>query len=102
MTTRQACGENLRRYGNRMDAIWAFRSAYNEARKVKQKQDAFCAKAEAGLWEDIAGQYFPDSLQWEMLVDVLRGRVKVKCPLSPQCFGIHWPHVDFQPLLRRG
>lgn len=60
-----------------MDAIWAFRSAYNEARKVKLQQDNFCAKADAGLWEEIAGQSFPENLQWEMLVDVLRGRVKV-------------------------
>ena len=74
---RQACGENLRRYGNRMDSIWAFRSAYNEARKIKQAQDDYCMQAEAGLWEDIAEQSYPDSLQWEMLVDVLRGRVKV-------------------------
>ncbi|GJE84554.1 composite domain of metallo-dependent hydrolase [Phanerochaete sordida] len=74
---KQACGENLRRYGNRMDAIWAFRSAYNEARKVKQGQDDFCMKAEAGLWEDIHDQNFPENLQWEMLVDVLRGRVKI-------------------------
>ena len=60
-----------------MDAIWAFRQAYNEARKVKQLQDDFCGKAEAGLWDEIAGQSFPENLQWEMLVDVLRGRVKV-------------------------
>jgi hypothetical protein len=65
-----------------MDGIWSLRSAYNEARKVKQQQDAFCAKAEAGLWDDIAGQSFPESLQWEALVDVLRGRVKVN---SPSC-----------------
>ena len=60
-----------------MDSMWALRSAYDEARKVKQQQDEFCVKAEAGLWEDIAGQSFPDNLKWEMLVDVLRGRVKV-------------------------
>lgn len=79
---RQACGENLIKYGTRMDSMWALRSAYNEARKVKQQQDDFCAKAEAGLWEDIAGQSFPDNLKWEMLVDVLRGRVKV-CSILP-------------------
>ena len=61
-----------------MDSMWSFRSAYNEARKIKQAQDDYCVKAEAGLWEDIAGQSYPDSLQWEMLVDVLRGRVKVR------------------------
>ncbi|KAG6831393.1 hypothetical protein H0H92_010995 [Tricholoma furcatifolium] len=71
----QACGENLRRYGNRMDSMWALRSAYNEARKIQLAQDAFCAKAEAGLWDGI--KQFPESLQWEALIDVLRGRVKI-------------------------
>ncbi|KAG6903480.1 hypothetical protein C0995_005503 [Termitomyces sp. Mi166 len=73
---KQACGENLRRYGTRMDSVWALRSAYDEARKVKLAQDAFCAKAQAGLWDSI-GNEFPESLQWEALVDVLRGRVKL-------------------------
>ncbi|CCM02332.1 uncharacterized protein FIBRA_04424 [Fibroporia radiculosa] len=74
---KQACGENLRRYGNRMDSMWSFRSAYNEARKIKYAQDTFCAKAEAGLWDQLEGEDFPESLQWEALVDVLRGRVKI-------------------------
>ncbi|PSR73697.1 hypothetical protein PHLCEN_2v10616 [Hermanssonia centrifuga] len=74
---KQACGENLRRYGNRMDALWSFRQAYNEARKVKREQDDFCSQAQAGLWDDLSGQDFPESFQWEMLVDVLRGRVKI-------------------------
>lgn len=74
---KQACGENLRRYGNRMDAIWSFRSAYNEARHIKHAQDAFCAKAEAGLWNALEGQSYPENLQWEALIDVLRGRVKI-------------------------
>ncbi|EJD41715.1 hypothetical protein AURDEDRAFT_115328 [Auricularia subglabra TFB-10046 SS5] len=77
---KQACGENPSRvYGaTRMDAIWALRTAYNEAHKIKEKQDAYCAKAQAGLWADVAalGDY-PESLQWEALVDVLRGRVKI-------------------------
>lgn len=60
-----------------MDAIWAFRSAYDEARKVKEAQDSFCAKAEMGLWNEISNQSFPESLKWEALVDVLRGRVRV-------------------------
>ena len=50
---------------------------FRRPRKVKKAQDDFCAKAEAGLWEDIADQSYPENLQWEMLVDVLRGRVKV-------------------------
>ncbi|KZV83009.1 hypothetical protein EXIGLDRAFT_729044 [Exidia glandulosa HHB12029] len=76
---KQACGENpSRAYSyTRMDNIWAFRSAYNEARKVKEAQDLYCAKAQAGQWDELADSAFPESLQWEMLVDVLRGRVKV-------------------------
>ena len=66
------------RYGNRMDSIWAYRSAYNEARKIKQKQDDFCEFAEAGLWNELSDKKFPEELKWEMLVDVLRGRVKVR------------------------
>ncbi|KAI0797030.1 hypothetical protein C8Q75DRAFT_796702 [Abortiporus biennis] len=74
---KQACGENLRRYGTRMDALWSFRSAYDEARKIKNAQDAFCTKAEQGLWNELKGESFPDDLKWEMLVDVLRGKVKI-------------------------
>jgi hypothetical protein len=63
-----------------MDSAWAFRAAYDEARKIRDAQDAFCARAEAGLWDGRAA--FPESLQWESLVDVLRGRVKVRDPRS--------------------
>ena len=78
MSHRQACGESLAAYGNRMDSMWSYRWAYNEARKVKLSQDAYCAKAEAGLWDELRGQDYPESYQWEALVDVLRGRVKVR------------------------
>lgn len=71
-----------------MDAAWAFREAYDEARKVRNAQDDFCRKAERGEWDVLArrgsmyegdtGKGFPESLKWEMLVDVLRGRVKVR------------------------
>lgn len=60
-----------------MDTAWSFRSAYNEAREIKNAQDDYCQKAEAGEWDSLKGQEFPESLQWEVLVDVLRGRVKV-------------------------
>ena len=73
---RQACGENLRGYGNRMDSMWSLRAAYTEAMKIKLSQDEYCANAENGLWNSLSGP-FPDDLRWEMLVDVLRGRVKV-------------------------
>ncbi|KAK7472814.1 hypothetical protein VKT23_000921 [Stygiomarasmius scandens] len=72
---KHACGENPSRVysDTRMDTIWAFRDAYNKANQLKKKQDEFCAKLETGQVIDD----FPDDLQWESLVDVLRGRVKV-------------------------
>ena len=60
----------------RMDTAWSFRQAYDHARKVKEAQDDFCAKATRGDWAGL-GDY-PEDLQWEALVDVLRGRVKVR------------------------
>ena len=109
-----------------MDAAWAFREAYNEARKVKDAQDEFCRMAERGQWERLAawrfaataastvaapmfegdtGNGFPESLKWEMLVDVLRGRVKV-CYADPSVWSLYefgivsmaW-YLDFKPLL---
>ncbi|KAF8974242.1 carbohydrate esterase family 9 protein [Flammula alnicola] len=74
---KHACGENPSRVysGTRMDTIWAFRQGYDTARKIKDKQDDFCVKALNGQWNDVGE--FPEDLQWEALVDVLRGRVKV-------------------------
>ena len=64
-----------------MDSTWAFREAYEEARKVKESQDSFCRKVEHGQWDDpeVKGRDFPHNLKWEALVYVLRGRVKVNC-----------------------
>lgn len=59
-----------------MDSIWFFRSAYHQARQEKLLQDTYCQRAEAGLWESLDGDY-PEDIKWEMLVDVLRGKVKV-------------------------
>jgi len=64
-----------------MDMIWALRSAYNQAMKLKVSQDEYCSKAESGLWESLDGP-FPDDFRWEMLVDVLRGKVKVGTHLT--------------------
>ncbi|PSR81151.1 hypothetical protein PHLCEN_2v6486 [Hermanssonia centrifuga] len=58
-----------------MDVIWAFRQAYDKARQIKNTQDQYCTKALAGEWKGLAPE-FPEDLQWEALVDVLRGRVK--------------------------
>ncbi|KAG1827620.1 uncharacterized protein BJ212DRAFT_1256353 [Suillus subaureus] len=76
---KHACGENpSSAYGiTRLDSGWNFRAAYNHARKLRDVQDAFCAKAESDSWDDLAGKTFPEDLQWESLVDVLRGRVKL-------------------------
>lgn len=60
-----------------MDTMWSLRLAYAEAAKVKVAQEEFCAKAENGLWDSI-NTPFPEDLKWEALVDVLRGRVKVR------------------------
>ncbi|TFK54416.1 composite domain of metallo-dependent hydrolase [Heliocybe sulcata] len=75
---KQACGENPDRVyrGTRMDTMWAFRQAYDKARQIKQSQDAYCSKAQAGEWEGLGE--FPEDLQWEALVDVLRGKVKIQ------------------------
>lgn len=60
-----------------MDSIWSFRSSYNEALRIKLSQDAYCERVESGLWEEIGNDPFPENLRWEMLIDVLRGKVKV-------------------------
>ncbi|KAI0766557.1 composite domain of metallo-dependent hydrolase [Irpex lacteus] len=75
---RHACGENPDRVysGTRMDTTWAFRQGYNKAREIKQAQDQYCVAARSGNWEGLASE-FPEDYQWEALVDVLRGRVKV-------------------------
>ncbi|EJD52321.1 hypothetical protein AURDEDRAFT_111071 [Auricularia subglabra TFB-10046 SS5] len=75
---KHACGENPSRVyqGTRMDSIWAMRSIYDEARKVKEAQDAYCARAEAGQWNALGE--FPDDLRLEALVDLFRGRVKAQ------------------------
>ncbi|KAK1235021.1 hypothetical protein PQX77_001763, partial [Marasmius sp. AFHP31] len=74
-----ACGETPGgTYSDtRLDTIWAFREAYNEATKIKKQQDEFCARAEAGDFEGLGE--FPQDLKWEALVDVIRGRVHVHC-----------------------
>lgn len=60
-----------------MDSVWQFRHAYDEARKVKEAQDSFCESVRRGRWDELADEPFPESLEWEALVDVLRGKVKV-------------------------
>lgn len=49
---------------------------YDEARQLKEKQDTYCAKVlEGDPTEDL--DPFPEDLQYEALIDTLRGKVKV-------------------------
>ena len=73
-----------------MDIMWAYRQAYQRASQIKSAQDVYCAKAEAGLWSSIADG-FPEGFQYETLVDVLRGRVKVS-PLYNVHFDLNVYH----------
>ncbi|GAA5854825.1 hypothetical protein JCM8547_004085 [Rhodosporidiobolus lusitaniae] len=84
---KMACGENIRRvYGQtRLDLAWNFRSAFEEARKLKLKQDSYCARAlsvhekgEVLLSSTGEVEEFPHDLKTEALVDVLRGKVLVQ------------------------
>ena len=56
-------------------------SRYEKARKIKLAQDDYCTKATRGEWAGLGE--FPEDLQWEALVDVLRGRVKVAAAWHP-------------------
>ena len=49
--------------------------SYDKARQIKQAQDTFCHKVLSGQMTEEAE--FPEELQWEAAVDVLRGKVKV-------------------------
>jgi hypothetical protein len=67
-----------------MDAAWNFRQAYHTANQVKIAQDTFCDAVEAGDWDTVDGQEIPEDYQWESLVDVLRGKVRVSQVLRLQ------------------
>ncbi|KAJ7228499.1 carbohydrate esterase family 9 protein [Mycena pura] len=88
----QACGETPSEYGTRPDAIWSLRAAYAQARKILVAQDAYCDKVKTGMTEVESLGPFPEDLKFELLVDVLRGNVKV----SSQCQGV----VDIDGLVR--
>ncbi|KAG5644405.1 hypothetical protein DXG03_008572 [Asterophora parasitica] len=101
---KHACGENPSGVYSqtRMDSAWYFRQAYESARKVKEAQDQFCSRVgyiqRRGWWtQSIHARIaslgdFPENLQWESLVDVLRGRVK----LSVHCYET----VDLDAIVR--
>lgn len=55
------------------ESFW-FRKAYDSARRVKGEQDRWCEAATTGR---VVTHEYPRSLEWQTLVDVLRGDVKV-------------------------
>lgn len=56
--------------------------SYEHARQIKDKQDEHCSKAFADEWKGLGE--FPEDLQWEALVDILRGKVKVNITLGTE------------------
>lgn len=70
---KHACGENPHGvYGDtRMDTAWNFRTAYNEGKMLKEKQERWCESPKTQT------EPFPQDLQWEIMADIIRGNVKV-------------------------
>jgi hypothetical protein len=57
----------MRVYGNtRMDSAYDFRKAYTEGKKLKEEQERWCASPKTQT------EPFPESLEWEVLADVIR------------------------------
>lgn len=62
----------------RLDLSYNFRSALEESRRIKVAQDEYCEKAlEADSHGLVLEEKFPYNLEWEALVDVLRGKVRL-------------------------
>lgn len=66
-----------------MDLAWNFRSSFEKARSIKTAQDDFCAKVTIGSRFGI-DEKFPEELEWEALVDLLRGKVL----LNAHCYEV--------------
>lgn len=83
---KMACGENAKNvYGrlgrdfgpfSRLGEAWYFRHAFEEATKLKNAQDDWCAAADRVGAENM-NTYLPAELKWESLSAVLRGQVMV-------------------------
>ncbi|GAC75374.1 hypothetical protein PANT_15c00040 [Moesziomyces antarcticus T-34] len=99
---KMACGENARRVYKmtRFDEAWDFRRTFAAARELKNKQDAFCDSARSfsslhgagAAPATLADAEFPDDLELEALVALLRGKVK----LNTHCY----TQVDFEAFVR--
>ncbi|KAK3847094.1 MAG: hypothetical protein J3R72DRAFT_379101 [Linnemannia gamsii] len=92
---KMACGENPKnRYGNqvrmpstRLGEGWLFRERFSKATKLKLSQDDWCAAATAlPRWgHHRLSTPFPEELQYESLVALLRGDVR----LNVHCYETH-------------
>ncbi|EST07165.1 Metal-dependent hydrolase, composite domain protein [Kalmanozyma brasiliensis GHG001] len=93
---KMACGENARRVYKmtRMDEAWDFRRTFAAARSLKLRQDAFCDSARSPRFAPttLDDATFPDDLEHEALVALLRGKVK----LNTHCY----TQVDFEAFVR--
>lgn len=82
---KMAMGENQKRQfqnaasgpSTRIGESYWYRKAYESARRVKLEQDIWCAAASKATGPNSITQEYPHSLDWQTLVDVLRGDVNV-------------------------
>ncbi|CAG8549495.1 4444_t:CDS:2, partial [Racocetra persica] len=82
---KMACGENPKaQHGPRKEApttrlgeAWLFRKLFFKAQALKQKQDDWCKAATKLSNNEQLNSYFPEDLQLESLVSLLRGDVKL-------------------------
>lgn len=82
---KMAAGENQKRqFQNtpggpvtRIGESYWFRRAYEAARRVKAEQDRWCDAAASPAGRQLLASEYPRSLEWQTLVDVLRGDVRV-------------------------
>jgi imidazolonepropionase-like amidohydrolase len=91
---KMACGENPKAVFSsqktmpmtRMGEAWMFRERLSKARDLLRQQDAWCAAAERiqNHPDRILSESFPESLENESLVALLRGKVK----LNVHCYEV--------------
>ncbi|OTA99804.1 hypothetical protein M426DRAFT_268823 [Hypoxylon sp. CI-4A] len=82
---KMAMGENQKRQfqnvpggpSTRLGESYWFRKAYDNARRLKQDQDRWCEATSTAKGLKSITQEYPRSLEWQTLVDVLRGDVRV-------------------------
>ncbi|CAG8729257.1 38566_t:CDS:10 [Gigaspora margarita] len=82
---KMACGENPKRHyaprkqipTTRLGEAWLFRKYFAKAQALKQKQDDWCNAATKLSVNEQLNSYFPEDLELESLVALLRGDAKL-------------------------